>query len=664
MARISRLILAGLVLSACNPQEPDPGTDTNQDSDPIVDTEPGVQPVVCDVPADFRQSCGGSGCHGPSNGAAGLDLESPGLIDRVSMQPATQCLGLLADPIDPTASVLYTKLQEDNSCGARMPIGRPAWTDDQMACLSDWIAALPPPAPDDTSVFCADCECTPETTETCYTGVTPTEGVGQCVEGERTCSFQGTWGPCDGQVLPSIEDCTTAGDEDCDGTDNACSPVWRLNVGTHESQSMRSVATDSQGNVWVLGDFEDGVDFGTGTLVADGVNSDIVLTKFSPNGVPMFARHWGDSSNQYATKVHVDAADNVLIMGRAFGKIDFGGGLLDAVGTDDVFLAKFDSSGTHVWSRIFGGIDPDRAERIATDSAGDVYVTGTFTGSADFGFGPVTSAGAREAFVMKLGGGAGNHVWSQILSSPGDAYGFGIDVDSAGNVYVAARYQQTLSNQTQAVVSAGGYDMAIAKYDSLGVLQWLDSFGGPSDDRVNDLVVADTGGTEHVVVVGHFQDSVPFDNPPLTSLGSYDLFVVSLDLNGNTRWARRFGDADDQFETSHDTNTWLTAVASTDGSVWVGGSYVGTIPLAPLTLTSAGRNDLFLLQLNGADGSYLGANTYGGGFTEYLLDFDLFGTDYVVVAGRFSSRSGFSLGAAGQVRGAGSFDGFAARLPQ
>lgn len=48
-----------------------------------------TEPLVCDVPADFRNSCGGSGCHGPSNGAAGLDLESPGLADRVSFRNAT-----------------------------------------------------------------------------------------------------------------------------------------------------------------------------------------------------------------------------------------------------------------------------------------------------------------------------------------------------------------------------------------------------------------------------------------------------------------------------------------------------------------------------------------------------------------------------------------------
>lgn len=574
---------------------------------------------------------------------------------------------MLADPVSPRSSVLYTKLEEDNDCGARMPIGGDPWTEDQMACLEQWIGALSPPAPVDTADYCADCECEPESTESCYTGVTATNGVGECVQGQRICSFQGEWGPCDGQVLPSVENCELPGDEDCDGSAPACSEVWSINIGTNRSQSFRSVATDSAGNVWVIGDFQDTVDFGTGPLTATGENADIVVVKYSSTGVPLFSASYGDSSNQYATKIHVDANDDVLLVGRAFGKIDFGGGLLDAAGTDDVFVAKLDSQGNHVWSRLFGGIDPDRAERIATDASGDVYLTGTFTGSADFGFGPVVSAGAREAFVVKLGGAFGQVIWSQIFSSAGDAYGFGIDVDPVdGAVYVAARFKETLSNQGLSVTSLGDYDVAVAKLSAVGVLEWLVSYGSPVEDRVSDLVHAETAtGTGHLVLTGHTQGTLALsDTLSISSAGSNDVFVASLDLLGQPRWAQVYGDSDDQFDTQHETNTWLNLVADDDGSVWVGGSFTNGLPVGPVTLNGAGeRNDLFLLQLDGDLGSYLGARQYGGNFTEYLLDFDVDG-DFLVLGGRFSSRSGFTLGSAGPIRGAGSFDGFVGRVPK
>ena len=56
--------------------------------------------------------------------------------------------------------------------------------------------------------------------------------------------------------------------------------------------------------------------------------------------------------------------------------------------------------------------------------------------------------------------------------------------------------------------------------------------------------------------------------------------------------------------------------------------------------------------------------TGDGVFTEYLLDFDLVGTQLIPVVGRFSSRSGFELGVAGDLDGAGSFDGFVGQIPQ
>src|SRR5690349_4830731 len=166
--------------------------------------------LVCDVPKLFEDKCSGASCH--NNGessASGLDLTSPGVEDRVSGAPGTGCMGLLADPSNPEASILYTKLTDAPTCGSRMPLGGMPLTDDEMNCMRDWISGLLPPTGDDGG-GCENCVCEPGVTESCYEGPMGTADIGQCQSGMHTCQTSGMgWTECEGQVLPLGENCFT-----------------------------------------------------------------------------------------------------------------------------------------------------------------------------------------------------------------------------------------------------------------------------------------------------------------------------------------------------------------------------------------------------------------------------------------------------------------------
>jgi hypothetical protein len=196
-------------------------------------TKEPVNRVECDVPALFVQSCGGGACHSAEQPASGLD-SSPGVGDRTVMVQGISCGGVMADPSDPIASLLYDKLQEEPGCGATMPMFDDPFTDAEKTCVRDWISGLLPPEID-TSDACPGCECEPPATESCYTGLEATEGVGQCVSGERLCGWEGTWETCEGEVLPSPENCLTDADEDCDGGTPPCSHLWSLGFGNSGS---------------------------------------------------------------------------------------------------------------------------------------------------------------------------------------------------------------------------------------------------------------------------------------------------------------------------------------------------------------------------------------------------------------------------------------------
>ncbi len=93
-----------------------------------------------DVPADILAAkCGGTGCHGTKNPQNGLDLESPDVASRVVGVAAKLCPGTLAKPSAPGDSVIYTKVLSTNTCGAQMPLTRPALSQKEIDCLKTWI---------------------------------------------------------------------------------------------------------------------------------------------------------------------------------------------------------------------------------------------------------------------------------------------------------------------------------------------------------------------------------------------------------------------------------------------------------------------------------------------------------------------------------------------
>lgn len=667
---------AALLLCACGAEDADP-TDGGA-ADLGLDGGGGAGGGgACDVPLLFEQKCGGSICHGSENPAAELDLVSPGLEDRVSLQPGAQCPGTLADPSDPTASSLYTKVAGVPSCGSRMPLAAPPLDDHEIACVRDWISGLVPPeppeldlgplpdggpGPDDMYIppdMARPMTCEPGETEPCYDGPGRTEGVGACVAGERTCDDDGAFGPCEGQVVPGVEDCRTADiDEDCNGVTPACATTWSFGFGAGDGtpQNGRSVVTDAEGNVYMAGDFEGTVGFGGEALTADGDKADIVLAKYDRFGNPLWARRYGDSSNQYASQLAIDADGAVFMMGRAFGTITFGGPVHDGIGTDDIFIVKFDPDGAYAWSRMVGGLDPDRAERLVTDAAGDLYITGTFTGRVDFGSGPFESAGLRDAFVLKLDGRTGAHLYSKQIGGPGDDYGFGVAALPDGDVLITGRFEETITiDRAPALDSAGGRDIYLARLDDIGQARWSRRYGGPGEDAAHDLAARPDGS---YVLHGAITGDVDFDDIRVVGAGERDIFLAAFDPDDTVAWAAAYGDASDQYETDFDTNTWSALALGPDGDIHLAGPLAGVARFGQgPVLRSAGRTDIYVVKLD-ADGGYLWGNRYGTDNTEIALDLAVAPDGHVVVTGRVFGTRGVDFGASGQIESHGSADGF------
>lgn len=621
---------------------------TQEDSGPALE---------CDVPLLFENRCGGDTCHGGGESpAGGLDLVSAGLEERVSGAGGQSCGGIVADPSNPENSLLYEKIADMPECGARMPLGSEPLTDDEILCVRDWISGLLPPTDDD----CANCMCEPGTSEDCYAGPEATADVGICRTGTHTCQTSGLgYGACEGEVLPRIEDCNTDDDENCDGVSPACSDIWSVGFGDPVSQVMRAAMADGEGNVFAFGDFEGEVDFGgPEPLAAVADKADLALVKLDRFGTPLWAKRWGDSSNQYAAEMILDAQGNPILIGRIYGKVDFGGDELSSKGAGDLMVVKLDSEGNHLWSRVFGDKDPDRAERVVVDAQGDVIVTGTFTTTIDFGGGTFTSAGMRDAFVVELDGETGEHIASLQIGGTGDDYGFGVAPTDDGGLFVAGRFGDSIELGGP-LTSAGETDVYLARLDGSMTPVWSKSFGAAGVDEVHDLVVQPSG---ELVMVGGFTNTVDFGGGGLASAGARDVFLASFDGEGNHLWSTSYGDEGDQFGGSFELNTSLSLALDGGGTIYLAGYLLGVVNLDGEVFDAAGDvNPDALYLMFDPSGTFISGQQYGGTGTELMHDIHVAGGGLIVLAGRtLGTRIDFED--AGVVLTWGDADGFVAKL--
>lgn len=220
----------------------------------------------------------------------------------------------------------------------------------------------------------------------------------------------------------------------------------------------RAVATvGGSGDVVLLGSFTGEIDLGGGVrTAADDITHDVYVVRLAAaNGARVWDRIFGGSNAETANGLLVDGDGDVVLSGSVFSTtIDFGGGALPGGGAFVVKLVG--TTGAHDWSRTYGANGTAAVARdLALDGA-DVWVTGDFGSTVNFGGDALTSDGQGDIFYMKLQGSDGAHTRSARIGGSLDENGLAIAVGS--NLFLAGAFQGGMDFGTGPVNSVGGED--------------------------------------------------------------------------------------------------------------------------------------------------------------------------------------------------------------
>ena len=319
------------------------------------------------------------------------------------------------------------------------------------------------------------------------------------------------------------------------------------------------------------------------------------------------------------------------------------------------------------WVRDFASSQDIEITAMSASRISEVFIAGTFHGTADFDPGPgeaLLASGASDASFIAKYDPAGNLVWANRLGGTGDVRINDIVVDSASQVGVVGSFEGTADLDPGAgvfqKVSKGGHDIFVLRLLPDGNLQWGWA-DGDSEDDMGFAITADSRWG--LYVTGKYEGKIFFQSfgsltYDITSIGGSDVFVARFSNSGHLSWVNSFGGEEDDSGTDLDLDI--------RDNVFVVGTFAGLADLDPLHTStetrSHGRDDIFisLMTWNGASlwQNYMGGT---GNESNAKIWVELDGAFFV--SGEFENSADFdTLRDGGEITSRGGKDIFLVRF--
>jgi hypothetical protein len=344
---------------------------------------------------------------------------------------------------------------------------------------------------------------------------------------------------------------------------------WATYYGGSDEDWGRSCTTDELGNVYLVGSTKSTSDiaFGGHQNTHNGGEYDAMLVKFNNDGLRQWATYFGGDQYESGNSCVADGNGHLYFLSNSGSNSDIASVGFETTrkGDMDAVLSKFDSNGTRVWSRYYGGNATDEGLSCALDSSGNVFIAGLTNSSSGLAsseyVGTYTGLG-QESFIAKFDN-DGQHLWGKYFQGYGDQYIQNCATDGSGAVYLSGLCDiANVYNGHQSVYGGGAWDAMLVKLNSAGQHLWSTYYGGAGDD-VGRFCTTDSNGDVYLCGGTTSTAGIASLGEQNTNGGGNDAFLVKFNSAGVRQWGTYYGvDGNDQ---------GFLCAADNNGHVYVAG---------------------------------------------------------------------------------------------
>lgn len=348
-----------------------------------------------------------------------------------------------------------------------------------------------------------------------------------------------------------------------------------------------------------------------------------------------WAKNEGFYAYDYGMGIATDNSGNVYVTGKyEMTGANFSGNTVACTGNHDMYIAKYNPSGSLTWIQTAGGTAGDYAYGISVD-ANAIYAAGEIEGYGNlitFSGSTVTlnCVGDNDILVTKYDLN-GNLQWARRAGGVYNEKAQGVSHDAAGNVYITGHFAVDATfGGTTTIYGSGVKDMFVAKYDANGNFLWVRQAGGPMRDE-GKAIKCDAAG--NVYVAGFFGNNAVFGTTTYTtySSGFGDGFLAKYDTNGNLLWVKTIGG-------NYDESAW-SVVIDNAGMIYISGEFNDTGYFGSTQIYTTGNADVFVAKYD-PSGNCLWAKGAGGPLIDRARGI---GTDgmTIFITGQFGGTANF-----------------------
>lgn len=310
----------------------------------------------------------------------------------------------------------------------------------------------------------------------------------------------------------------------------------------------------------------------------------------------IWTRVLAGQQEEYGNTLNIDKDGNVIIAG-SFRDICYGGNFaLFSSGSNDAFIEKMSPTGVRIWTKQFGNGNSDNAHSVVSDSNGNIYLAGTFTGSVNFGGGNLNSPVTNSNFFLLKFDPDGTVLWRKAI--PGySSHRPKLTVDNNDNLFITGIFFGERDFGNTNIDSDDGCGYVAKINNSNGNIVWVRQFGSgttlipgtpvPVNVTTSNFVTDTTG---NIFVTGCFRGHGRFGNQNFIIENSEpNAFIMKINSTGSILWTKRY--------TGPTEGTSL--VIDSNNNIYTAGKYLGTANINNTTYTSpSGLYSVYLQKLD------------------------------------------------------------------